>query len=614
MAVVNSNIASDIEEIKLSSSEKKAVSFFETNLDDKWEIYLKPFLNGCSPDLVLLNPEIGVAVFDIKDWDFYHPQIRYIDDRLCLSENEEIRKIRNPLADLRNYRYEIFNLYCPRLDGKYGLQVIKSGLIFPNADQEEIESVFKGLYSSNELLIGKKIIEAKDLKPILSSSDLYGNWMSEDTAADLRSWLIEPDYSSEQREPIELNSTQKQLIFTRTDTGFRRIRGAAGAGKSVVIASRAAILANAGLKVLVVSFNITLLQYLRDLCARYPHANPNKITWLNFHEWLKRTVLDLELDHEYNEIWGQAFVSGEKDSRKTSQLLERTLPEFLLKNLSRSNLGMVNQYDAILTDEGQDFHPLWWQVLRKVLNKNGEMLMAADLTQDIYSTTRYWTDTAMKGAGFSGKWGELTDSHRLPIELIPIVQDFSEKFLRGRTKLIPLPPKRQHELFETCEIKWMQVNMEDNVSSCVEELLNIIREDTHTSRAMVDLTLLVDSVKEGQKIANELLSAEKDIKVTTTFVVKNTGKIYDDRRKKLSFWKGSPKIKISTLQSFKGWEARLILINITSFKFKKQKTLFYTGLTRLKKHPQGSFLTIICADKQLESFGKEIPGIKFLPN
>ena len=200
--------------------------------------------------------------------------------------------------------------------------------------------------------------------------------MSEDTAADLRSWLIEPDYSSEQREPIELNSTQKQLIFTRTDTGFRRIRGAAGAGKSVVIASRAAILANAGLKVLVVSFNITLLQYLRDLCARYPHANPNKITWLNFHEWLKRTVLDLELDHEYNEIWGQAFVSGEKDSRKTSQLLERTLPEFLLKNLSRSNLGMVNQYDAILTDEGQDFHPLWWQVLRKVLNKNGEMLMA----------------------------------------------------------------------------------------------------------------------------------------------------------------------------------------------------------------------------------------------
>ena len=82
---------------------------------------------------------------------------------------------------------------------------------------------------------------------------------------------------------------------------------------------------------------------------------------------------------------------------------------------------------------------------------------------------------------------------------------------------------------------------------------------------------------------------------------------------KTSFWKGSPKIKISTLQSFKGWEARLILINITSFKF-KQKTLFYTGLTRLKKHPQGSFLTIICADKQLESFGKEIPGIRISSN
>ena len=61
-----------------------------------------------------------------------------------------------------------------------------------------------------------------------------------------------------------------------------------------------------------------------------------------------------------------------------------------------------------------------------------------------------------------------------------IVQNFSERFLRGRTTLIPLPPKRQHELFETCEIKWMQVNMEDNVSSCVEELLNIIREEAKT--------------------------------------------------------------------------------------------------------------------------------------
>ena len=39
------------------------------------------------------------------------------------------------------------------------------------------------------------------------------------------------------------------------------------------------------------------------------------------------------------------------------------------------------------------------------------------------------------------------------------------------------------------------------MSAPVEGTLNIIREDTHTSRVMVDLTLLVRHVKEGQKIA-----------------------------------------------------------------------------------------------------------------
>ena len=49
---------------------------------------------------------------------------------------------------------------------------------------------------------------------------------------------------------------------------------------------------------------------------------------------------------------------------------------------------MTIRYDAILLDEGQDFNPLWWKALRLVLKEGGEMVMAADVTQDIYGTTR----------------------------------------------------------------------------------------------------------------------------------------------------------------------------------------------------------------------------------
>jgi hypothetical protein len=34
-----------------------------------WEIYVQPHLNGLRPDFVLLNPRIGIAVFEVKDWD-----------------------------------------------------------------------------------------------------------------------------------------------------------------------------------------------------------------------------------------------------------------------------------------------------------------------------------------------------------------------------------------------------------------------------------------------------------------------------------------------------------------------------------------------------------------
>ena len=144
-------------------------------------------------------------------------------------------------------------------------------------------------------------------------------------------------------------------------------------------------------------------------------------------------------------------------------------------------------------------------------------------------------------------------------------------------------------------------------------MLNLIRNDSEESRSMVDCTVLVDSIKEGKKIMEILTSHEKQIKVTTTFVTNNRGKTYDDRRKKLAFWKGSPKIKISTLQSFKGWEGRMIIVNMTSFKTIKQKTLFYTGLTRLKKHINGSFMTVVSSDRTIEGFAKDLAKQKILP-
>ena len=93
------------------------------------------------------------------------------------------------------------------------------------------------------------------------------------------------------------------------------------------------------------------------------------------------------------------------------------------------DISEPEKYDAILVDEGQDFNPQWWDILKKLLADGGEMLLCADTTQDIYASADLWTDDVMKNAGFRGAWAELKQTYRLPDNLIPLANRYAELFL-----------------------------------------------------------------------------------------------------------------------------------------------------------------------------------------
>ena len=70
---------------------------------------------------------------------------------------------------------------------------------------------------------------------------------------------------------------------------------------------------------------------------------------------------------------------------------------------------------------------------------------------------------------------------------------------------------------------------------------------------------------------------------------------------------GDARIKATTLHSFKGWESRAIVIFIGDSVDKKSLALIYTGLTRLKRHTEGSCLTIVSCANELIPYGKTWP-------
>ena len=579
---------------------------FHERLPSEWEIYLQPHLNGLRPDFVLLNPKVGIAVFEVKDWDL--GAMRYFTQAdewgvtaLWAEKDGKSFSVQNsnPVTKVNLYKKEIFELYCPRLRHGAGWAAITAGVIFPFARKNQVRNLLSPFLRSDESdaygryqpISGMDEVTSGNIEAVFPEvSRKSSALMSEDLARDLRGWLVEPDFSSAQREPLELDRNQLSLAQTRTESGYRRIKGPAGSGKSLVLCARAARLAKEGQSVLVANYNITLWHYLRDLIVRdltEPRQLRN-VQLTHFHLWCKHACYDVGWGHRYDDLWKEGDSEGGLD-----QILNVDLPLLVAEAITRPGTRL---YDAILVDEGQDYSPLWWNVLRKVCKPNGEMLLVADATQDIYGKARSWTDEAMKGAGFpGGRWAELKVSYRLPPAALRLARDFAETYLPEETVDLPEPDQGSLDLFP-CKLRWVQCDTLNPDQLCSDEIRQLMHKTGERGLANADITLLVSTMSAGSAVV-ECLAADH-IKAVDTFGV-------DHRRKKMGFFMGDGRIKATTLHSFKGWESRLLVLYVTDAVHAESLALIYAGLTRLKRSTQGSWLTVVCAAPQLREFGKK---------
>jgi len=597
----------------MTQGEKRVFEFFDTHLDEAWEIYIQPHLNGLRPDFVLLNPNVGIAVYEVKDWDLNamsysmgtdqngHPNLMAIKDGKEFSIQYE-----NPIDKINLYKQELFNIYCPRLQQGAGFAVITSGVIFPFADDDQLRCLFGDSYKFYRMdqypqyspLVGTHALESNNLKEVFPEGARGSSrLMSEDLAKDLRNWLVEPEFSKTQRQPIELDINQRSFVTTRTSSGYRRIRGAAGSGKSLILAARAAELLGQGKKVLVVTFNITLLHYLMDVAVRWPQSNGKTrsgITWLNFHSWCKRVCFEAGYDEEYRDLSKQYSLPD---------LLNIAIPSLAEKATISPKRVEIEKYDAVLVDEGQDFLPQWWGALRKICKPGGEMVLVADATQDIYETAKSWTDEAMTGAGFSGSWAELEVSYRLPRALMEKASDFAIQFLPQETMNLPKGNQLSLEL-ENCNLRWVHTEEASASEVCFEEILKMSIAEGAEPSAFTDITFLCDSKNIGSLVVK--LLNDKKINVINTYHPDDQ----ECRRQKVGFYMGDARIKATTLHSFKGWESKALVLYVGRSVNQKSMALLYTGLTRLKRSVEGSSLTVVSSANELIDYGRSWPSFQ----
>jgi hypothetical protein len=194
-------------------------------------------------------------------------------------------------------------------------------------------------------------------------------------------------FRREEPELLRLTAEQAGLLDLLRNQRRAAISGCAGSGKTMLAVEKARRLAGEGFRVLVTCFNRALADFIR---AQLPPAQvaprgaPAGVrSQLDLFGGAK---VDVESFHALAGAWarraGIALPAAEDDAAKRA-LYDAALPEALMAATTK----LTERYDAIVVDEGQDFHEDWWVALQSLLADpdDGILYVFFDDNQSVYT-------------------------------------------------------------------------------------------------------------------------------------------------------------------------------------------------------------------------------------
>ena len=559
-----------------------------SSLPDDWTVYVQPRLAQDQPDFLALHDRHGVCVVEVKDWSLRKYE-QLADGRFRFRTSAGTWEISDELPRYQAHRYRstVYDqFFALPGDNDNPTQKVRAVVVLPQWSTKDAQELMKlPAVSDDELSVmvwGSDGLEASILKLAKGTG-----CPTPDPAAmtRLRRHLAESAILLELRSPVTLSRDATNIARNPNNARMRRVRGPAGCGKSFGLAARAATLAADGQSVLVVSYNVTLSHYLRNLVnarCREIGANPARVSCTNLHGLCRRAIIDAEAA-------GVAL-----DEAVATDEYER----IIAKGTQAYALGFGERYDAVLVDEGQDFTLDWWQLLREHVRNDpsGEMLLVADPTQDIYGQ-RAWTDERrMSGAGFSGAWTELKGSYRMPNDLLPVANEFAGRYLGGDS----VHGERVDDPSITASSsptvrRWRNLRAGQSLGRAIgEEVVRLL--DEHPTLSPRDVVFLCEWHDAGLEAVEVIERAHHEVHHIFS---KND---HARSRLKRRFWPDAPGVKGCTPQSFKGWETSALVMAVATGR--ESRRLAYVSMTRLARQAAGGrgFLSVVNADPGIADF------------
>ncbi len=100
------------QKVKLAEGENTLLTFLLKILDNSYEIFYQPYINGDNPDFAIMRKGSGVLIIEVKDWHLKHYKINSQTDWVLTKDNS---RIKSPFNQVENYKSNLYNLHSEEL-------------------------------------------------------------------------------------------------------------------------------------------------------------------------------------------------------------------------------------------------------------------------------------------------------------------------------------------------------------------------------------------------------------------------------------------------------------------------------------------------------------------
>jgi hypothetical protein len=588
--------------VQPTEGEWKLIQFLAATLDDSYEIFVQPYVNGDNPDIAVLRKGSGLLIIEVKDWDLGSYTID-VNTNWHVRSNGAI--IKSPLKQVDSYKQNLFKLHSEEL---YRANVtnhnlwatVNCGVYFHKPNHSQILSFLLSPFNDKRYAKYNKFVSyfalwgSDSLTPGTLKSTLSKFWMNrqskyfnDELYFSVRRYLKAPFHKIEEGIPITYSKEQQELIRSEIRPR-RKIKGVAGSGKTFVLAKRAV---NAHKrtngKVLILTYNLALKNYIQDRI----NDVREEFFWENFyitnyHQFFKAQANNYNLEIESLDSWNDTeFFEPAK--------------------------GLIKKFDVVLIDEIQDYEQEWIDIITKYFtHPETELAVFGDEKQNIYERELDENNEPIVRT-IAGSWNKsLNTSYRFASNIGNIALRFQKEVFQKKYVADDLRVLSQLD-FQKRIIQYHFFH-KHSVEQLYRYLFSVLlKNEIHPS----DVGILSSKVEVLREL-DFLIKTKKKEGTMTTFESKEeydgwwdeASKRVDQnlpefeqekwikaeiqekadevrKIKKMHFWMKTGTMKLSTVHSFKGWEISTLFLIIDSADRSSSFTeaeVIYTGLTRAR--------------------------------